>query len=412
MLRWLNALFWLCLVSACTAEPKHFVLGVSAEEPGPSIAEKVKQLLTDSRFTVEVRSIENSVDIIAAVRNGDINFGIIEEPLALIPGLATVVPLYPNILHVLYKGEDTANQFSDVIVGKRIYAGPLDGAASQLLTKLGDYFDVGTESYTLLDNPWVQQPDVYFVFGGLLDTNSRRNLHGYRLFSFGDAAQLGSGTLAEGIALQFPNVEMFVLPEQIYGNLNRNTVLTMSTRTVLVSAESASVEQIFDVTSALVTNSQRLWNEYPLVSRELNENIQFSAFTLPAHNGARRYFDKDAPTFIERYADVAGLGLTIVAMLASALLALYNLQKARKKNRIDVYYNKVLDLRHELRTTETSDYRREIEDQVRAIQREVFSLLVDERVSANESLTIFLSLSNQVLNEAQDSRGANIEVPI
>ena len=406
MSRWLYVFLSLCVLSACTVDTEHFVLGVSAEEPGPRIAAAAKQILVDARFSVEVRSIESSANIITGVRDGDIDFGIIEEPAALIPDLATVVPLYPSILHVLYKGEETANRFTDVIVGKSIYAGPLGGTASRFFAQLVDYFDITAESYTVLDNPWVVTPDVYFVFGGLLDTSSRRRLGDYRLFSFGDAAQLGKGTLVEGIALQFPNVEVFVLPEQIYGNLNRNTVLTIATRTVLVTAASTDVQQVYKVASALFANSQRLSTEYPLVTREMNENIQLSSFTLPVHAGARRYLDKDAPTMIERYADVIALGLTIAIMLGSALVALYEFRKTRKKDRIDDYYKQILELRHKLREVGTEKHRRGIEDQVKSIQEEVFLLLVDERVNANESLTIFLNLSNQVLSEAQDNRAA------
>ena len=406
MLQWLYVFLSLCVLSACTADTEHFVLGVSTEEPGPGIAAAAKQLLVDARFSVEIRSIESSAHIISGMLDGDIDFGIIEEPAALIPDLATVVPLYPSILHVLYKGEETVNRFTDVIVGKRIYAGPPDGTASRFFAQLGDYFEIDAGSYTVLDNPWVVSPDVYFVFGGLLDANSRRRLGDYRLFSFGDAAQLGKGTLVEGIALQFPNVEAFVLPEQIYGSLNPNTVLTITTRTVLVTAASTDVQHVYNVASTLFANSQRLSTEYSLVTREMNENIQLSSFTLPMHAGARRYLDKDAPTMIERYADVIALGLTIAIMLGSALVALYEFRKTRKKDRIDDYYNRILELRHKLREAVTEEHRSGIEEQVKSIQEEVFSLLVAERLSANESLTIFLNLSNQVLSEAQDNRTA------
>ena len=114
----------------------------------------------------------------------------------------------------------------------------------------------------------------------------------------------------------------------------------------------------------------------------------------------------DSRFILERYAELIGLGLTIAIMLGSALVALYKYQKTRKKDRIDEYYNQILELRHKLREVGTEEHRRGIENQVKNIQEEVFLLLVDERVNANESLTIFLNLSNQVLSEAQDDRAA------
>lgn len=400
LLRWLSVILLLGCVTACTADTKQLVLGVSAEEPGPGIAEAAKQLLVENGLSVEVRSIESSADIVAALNNGDIEFGIIEEPAKLIPGLATVLPLYPSILHVLYKGAPVPGNFADVIAGKSIYAGPPGGPAALFLAQLATYFDVAAERYTVLDNPWVVSPDVYFVFGGLLETDSRHGLAGYRLFSFGDATRLGKGTVAEGIALQFPHVEVFVLPEMIYNKMNLDTVLTLATRTVLVTASSTDVERVFDVTSILFANSQRLSSVYPLVTREMHESIRLSSFTLPVHAGARRLFDKDAPTLLQRYAQVFALGLTFTTLLISALVALYKSRKTIEKDRIDVYYNKVLALRRGLQESPDSAHRHLIGDRIKGIQNEVFSLLAADRVCANESLTIFLELSNQVLNES------------
>lgn len=406
MLRWLTVFYPLVLLAACTPETGKLVLGVSAEEPGPGIAEEVRQLLTESGLAVEVRSIETSTDIIAALRNGDIDFGIIDEPARLIPGLATVLPLYPSILHVLYKGDQPADNFPGVIVGKRIYAGPPGGPAAQFLAQLGDHFDIDPGSYTVLDNPWVESPEVYFVFGGLLEKNSRRGLGDYRLFSFGDVARHGKGTVADGIALQYPNIKVFLLPAQIYNNLNPDTVLTLATRTVLVTAASTDVARVFDVTSILLANFQRLSSAYPLVTREMNEHIQLNSFTLPVHTGAQRSIDKDAPTLIQRYAQVFALGLTFVTLLVSMLITLYKSRKGREKDRVDGYYRKILALRRELQDSLSRDHCRRIEEQVINIQNEVFSLLVDQRVCANESLTIFLALSNQVLGEARNGWGA------
>lgn len=403
------------LASACTPDTEQVTLAVSADGPGPAIADHLEQLFTDRGIAIDVRQIESTADIIATVQAGTIDFGIIEEPPEIVAGVATVAPLFSSLLHVLYKSEEVTDDFAEALIGKSVYAGLPNGAASQFLAELSAYFGIDTSKYTTLDNPWVQVPDVYFVFGGLLALNELRDFAGYRFFSFGDADQPGNSTVADGIALRFPNINVFVLPERVYGSLNPSPVLTVATRTVLITRTSADVQMVYDVASSLFENSQQLSSDYPLASGELSENIDFSSFVLPAHSGVRRYLDRDAPTAIERYAEVAGLGLTLFAMFISALFAVHNLRKTHKKNRIDIYYNKILDLRRRLQNPDGFVQRHQIEKEVRDVQEEVFRLLVDERVSANESLTIFLDLSNQVLAEVQsgvtDWVDTNLESP-
>ena len=78
---------------------------------------------------------------------------------------------------------------------------------------------------------------MYFIFGGLLSEDSLRQLAGYRLFSFGDVADLGRGSIADGIALKYPNVDTFVLPKGLYSGLHDQPVVTLAIRTLLIARE-------------------------------------------------------------------------------------------------------------------------------------------------------------------------------
>ena len=68
---------------------------------------------------------------------------------------------------------------------------------------------------------------------------------------------------------------------------------------------------------------------------------------------------------------------------------------------MDVYYRKILDLRQKIRGDMDQQSLTGIATEVKDVQEEVFALLIDERVSADETLTIFLDLSNQVLKELE-----------
>ena len=60
-------------------------------------------------------------------------------------------------------------------------------------------FGIAEDDFTLLDNPWAADPDVYFIFGGLLAADALSRLDGFRLFSLGDPGRLMQGSIAEGV---------------------------------------------------------------------------------------------------------------------------------------------------------------------------------------------------------------------
>ncbi len=51
-----------------------------------------------------------------------------------------------------------------------------------------------------------------------------------------------------------------------------------------------------------------------------------------------------------------------------------------------------------------------LQQNVTGVQREVFALLIDERIAADASLTVFLGLSNRILDEVDRRIAASTPV--
>ena len=100
---------------------------------------------------------------------------------------------------------------------------------------------------------------------------------------------------------------------------------------------------------------------------------------------------------MERYSETLALIITALLALSSLALGLLRLRNQAKKDRIDVYMDKVLAMRDALHSeTETPE---RIAADVRALQATVAGLVVDERIVADSAFVGFLSLSNQLLRE-------------
>ncbi len=389
----------ICLLFAggCELQDRDLTLAHATEEPAPSIAETVRSTLAASGISITIEESADPSAILAAVSEGRVDLAIIEEPEQPKAGATTLAPLYPSVLHVMHNRSGDPGNFAELMRGANVYAGPAGGAAYRLLMQLASDFDLRTGEFELLDNPWTVTPDVWFVFGGLLSSENTAALAGYRLFSFATDGDIEGGTVADGIALRHHHVRPFLLPKGVYSNLTDDAVLTLAIRTVLVANESFDAELAYDIASALFVNAQEISLDYPLVTRELNENVHVADLMLPIQEGARRFLERDRPGFIERNVEVIALYFTVFITLVSSAIAFYRYRQQVRKDRVDTFFGKLLDVRTKM-TAVNADYRA-CREEVLDVQRQVLDLLINEQISADASLIAFISQSNQILDE-------------
>lgn len=402
--RWIGlAIGVVVLLTALFASRDFFdrglIVAVSTEEPAPTVAEAMRPFMTEMSFSWEVRPYRDLSDMVQAVQDGTVDFAILPEPILPISGVRTLAPLYPSILHVLYKADREPTNVKDLIVGQKIYAGPAGSVARGVLVRLARDFGVDEAAYDVLDDPWAVEPDVYFIVGGLLADDDILHMSEYRLFGFGDPSALGMGTAAEGIALKYRNAKPFVLPQSLYPGLSDAAVLTLAVRTILIANAELADTRAYFIASALFENAQEIAAVYPLVTEALGPSFDPATLTLPIHPGARLYVERDEPSFLERYAETFAFGITALAALGSAVVWAHRQRLQRQKDRVDVYYAKILALRAELAGDKSLEELRAVRRSILDVQQEVFTLLIDERIEADTAFTVFLGLSNQVLNE-------------
>lgn len=387
------------VLAACGSDQRTLTLAVSAEEPAPAIAGAVQATLQDNGFDVSIESVTDPVEPMLWISNRQFDLAIVEEPDRTRSGVMTLAPMYPSVLHILHKRSPAPTSLVDVIRGANIYAGPPGGAGDRLLAELARDFDVADDEFKVLEYPWPIVPDVYFVFGGLLSRDSIAELRDYRLFSLGAVDDVPGAAMADGIVLRYHNFRPFVLPRAVYGRISDEAILTLSTRSILAVSEDMDAELAYDIASALFNNARMISEPYPLVTRELNEQLTAADLMLPLHDGARRYLDRDRPGFIERNVEVIALYFTILISAISGVIAAYRHRAQMKKDRVDNYFARLIDVREQLAKPDAdkSAYRQQLVE----VQREVLELLMDERITADSTLLAFVIQSNQILSEIE-----------
>ncbi len=385
----------------CTLARADLTLGVHAEEPAPTIGALIARL-TPGEQALTIRAYDSSAELADALMAGDVDLGIIEDTGRMLPGLTLVSDLYPSVLHVLHRQDNKPKDLGELLRSGPIWAGAPGSLGHHLAEQLAEDFGIAEGEITLLPDPWSREPDIYFMFGGILARDALSRLPGFTLYSLDAPEKLMHGSVAEGVALRYPFLHPFTLPAQLYPSLGGDAALTLSVNNLLVARAGLDTELVYELARGLDNLRPQITAGYPLAGVPVLFDVTQMAQSLPLHPGARRYRDRDLPGFLERYAEVLGFLATVVIASGSVLVAVRRQRKQSRKDRLDIYYQKILDLRRSLEQSASGSD--EICNAVRDTQAEVMALVIDERIDADGSLMAFLTLSNRLLDEAGETK--------
>ncbi len=217
-------------------------------------------------------------------------------------------------------------------------------------------------------------------------------------FSLDDVANLGKGSSVEGLNLVFPKLSPFILPKSYSFGKPVKPVLTIAIPDVMVACEEMDKYVVYDIVKAITEKKSELLNEdhvYDLLDTKMNDYI----FSFPLHSGTIAYLNRDKPSVWTRYASVIWPFISILAILAGALASLSRHLRQRKRVRIDLIYTELLKVRKKAFDNQNDSSREKLLKELREIRSKAFDALMENKLSANVSFTIFLSLYSEVMEE-------------
>jgi hypothetical protein len=159
---------------------------------------------------------------------------------------------------------------------------------------------------------------------------------------------------------------------------------------------------VYDLINEILRLRPALAAKRPGLFQQLSGDFDTSRSTYIVHAGTQAYLQRSAPTVYERYSGVAEVLVTLLVAVVSASIAAVRIFRMRRKNRIDTFYTQTIALRRSVTDSTGPDELAQVIREVRALQNTAFDLLVDEKLAADESFRIFITLSNDVLRQLGD----------
>ena len=345
-------------------------------------------------------------------RKADLAIAQNDTPLDLIlknssPGdakIKSLFPIYSEILFIIKPDTLECSSLQDLITGRKIGMGPKESGTAKFLHELFHKFGIEEGSYipvyttfseNVLSNSNIEISCAVTGFNNARIAEMLNN-QGGEIFSLGDYLLLNQGSVVDGFCMKYPRSEPFIIPKNIFATHPKLPILTIAIKSVLLTRSDLGDDDIYHLVETIFENKQKLSNMNPLFN-ELTSNFDPGNLNFPLHSGMIMYMERNKPSFFERYAESFGVVFSIVVVLFGALRAFNKSLNQRKKDRIDDYYELIIEIEDSIEEITSITLLRLKVDEIREIKKTAFKLLVEEKVSADESFRIFIALSNDTI---------------
>lgn len=317
-------------------------------------------------------------------------------------GLKTLTPLYPEMLFLFYRGDDSSHTFNNFIEGKRVLMGPRTGGTAQLCRRLFSHFQITPQHYTALYKPgdklkFDDSTDVVCLVTHLNDPRVDSLLaSGALIYSFPQSKRKLETPL-QGFCYRFPTTYPFVLPQHYFGMIPQNPVHTIAVDALLLSKRDMPDYKAYDLVKTLHNRSY-------LRERVGTPPLLFSHFSIPEsksyqfplHPGVRRYLSGDEPKAVERHRHLFIFLLTLFATLIGGLILVRRWKLHMMKERIDTLYFEALSIKKDVERERSFTKMLNLKQELVKLETSAYHLLTREKLKADESFSILTKMISDI----------------
>ena len=391
----------ICLVlsSGCERSPAdlRFVTPISPIDK--NIATDFVDLL-DRESTVRIELTPTALSetlALDALASGTADIALVSNNMPFRKGIATVMPLYPTVLHIGYTGDANVMDGPEALKGSTVFAGPPGSASRLMFERIVKRLGLSEEDFSYVDVE-DEIPDVVVVFAPI-SPDRLAEYPGFKLSSLGSPQGIGQGSLVDAAVLLNPTLRPFVIPVGTYGDATPEPVLTVAVDKMLVARAGLERSVVYDLIYEIHRLRPAISAQRPGLFQDFSDDLDTGRSTFVLHPGTLAYLQRSAPSVYERYSGIAELAVTVLIALVGAIFAGIRFFRRRRKNRVDTFYSETIRLRNSVTEEGGLEQRAAVVAKIRQLQNTAFEMLIDEKLAADESFRIFVTLTNDVLQQ-------------
>lgn len=377
-----------------------------------ALMREVADVVNRSSKTIRllVRETRDPSQSVSLLNHHDVSLAVIRADTPLVSDIQMVALLYPDYFQMIVAGDSSAYDFRD-IQGLRIAVPEFGTDALRSFFTVADHYDLKFENISWKTMPFekARKGLISGLYDGIFTVRSLRDPSLVALF---EDAQLRGKALrylpimqAEAMALKRPFLRPGRIPLGTFVGVAdvpaRDTPTAVVDR-ILVARADVPLEAVRELTAFLFDHRLDLIIRFPLAASIKQPEIG-QGLTTALHPGARAYYDREKPSYFQKHTDEAALGLTLMAMLGSALLALRARFSKKQKNRADKYNHQLLALSDRIAASSASSEFDAIRDEHNQILRAIVTALDTDEITDEgfQSFSLLWESVREMLNERQ-----------
>jgi TRAP transporter TAXI family solute receptor len=322
----------------------------------------------------------------ALIESGLIDVATVQADARVPAEALGVARLYQDAYHLIVNAAADIQQISD-LRGKRVAIPPEASSQNASFWFLVDHYQLNPESMVAL--PMSADAANFAMLNDQVDAVFRVRAPGNRRIR----ELIGDKTMkmvpieqARALALKQPALTPNYIPRGSYRGsppLPAEDLPTVVLDLLLVASENVPEPVAYRLTQELFDARPEIVARYPLAGflAALDEE---ASGAIPAHPGARRYFDREKPGAFQQHARLLSLFLYAAVLLTSAGLALRSRWIRARRVRVGDFNKRLMQLAEDVR--DTTDYHtlRGYKNRLMDILSEVVSDLDHDKVSQEE----------------------------
>lgn len=363
-------------------------------------AQSVQGIFADqSSLILDEASAPPGMSAIDALTADKTDLALVENSTAFVHGIRAVLPAFESVLHILVHNDFDPGDSEQPLSGADFYVANRSPAGLRFIELVTHRQGLDADQYNISHQFQPGVTDLIVYFGPIDPGNTSWAKPNFSLMSLDNDLNPQRKFYEEGIGYTAPNMKSKMIPALTY-ELPGNTdaIATVAVDTLLVARKEVSEAKIYELTRTLLEQKPRFTAIAPHLFSGINESFDPLDLSFPLHIGARRYIERDEPGLLERYAETINLLMYMMFLLISAFLGLTRWRAHRKKDRIDVFYERVMAIRDRMGSQDKEVLLEELEE----LEREAFNSLIKEKLAANESFRIFIDQMGRLRGDLRE----------
>lgn len=323
---------------------------------------------------IRVRETGGTSENLQLLERGEVQMAAAQADVAVPAPARILATLFEDVLQLLVPAGSPVREFPD-LAGKRI-ALPQRGGQYASFLSVALHFGLNSSNFTFVGSS-DSDSDQAFADGradALFRVRALDNPSIAKLARGGQGVHFIGIGQAAAMRIKYPFFEPAVIPQGAYsGNppIPDRDLASVAIKRTLLAHRDLDPEVVMMVTAALSQRRQEIADAIPAESAELRPLLASvrppdtqNGLGAPLHEGAREFYERDKPSFLQQNADYLGLLVTLVVLAGSWLWELKRWIERKQKNYADQYSQRAVGLMNQVKActtvAELDDYRAQL----------------------------------------------------